>query len=122
MATAVCLAFLVCGVVAITLHKSPRELLIPALLGIATFAVTGPFVGVTAKCSRRIRICAAVGGIAIGGFFGQLTILYSALRLRLIQVETFDGLLVTAAVCLPFLVLISYFMIRWRFKGKKELV
>jgi hypothetical protein len=40
----------------------------------------------------------------------------------LIEANTFDDLLVSAAVGIPFLVLISYFTIRMQLKGKKELV
>ena len=51
-----------------------------------------------------------------------MTIFYSALRLRLIEVEIFDGLLVSTAVSGPFIVLVSYFTICMQLKGKKELV
>ncbi|HTV81797.1 MAG TPA: hypothetical protein VME18_04040 [Acidobacteriaceae bacterium] len=94
----------------------------PGLLAIATFAATGPFFGVASKEPGRIRIRPFLSGIAILFLCGPLTVFYSALRLGLIGAETFDGLVVTAAVGAPFGVVIAYFAMRVQLKGKKELV
>ena len=94
----------------------------PALLGIATFAATGFLIGFAIKDPRCVHIRPALGGMAILMLCGPLTIFYSALRLPLIEAETFDGLIVTVAVSAPFVVFCSYFTIRKQLKGKKELV
>jgi hypothetical protein len=122
IATSFSVAFLACGAVAVALQKSPRDILIPALMGTTTLIASGLFFGMAAKEPGRIRIRPALGGIATLGVCGPLTIFYSALHLGLIGAETFDGLSMVTLVSAPFIVLIMYFTIRVQLKGKKELV
>ena len=122
MATAVCLVVLTCGIAALSVQTSPRELFLPGLLATAMFAAAGPFFWAANKEPGRIHIRPALAGMAIVMLGGPLTLFYSALRLGLIGAETFHGLAVTIAVAAPFVMIIAHFTIRLQLKGKKELV
>jgi hypothetical protein len=91
-------------------------------MGMAVFATVGPFFWFAAKDPHKIHIRWALGGIAVLGLGGQSSIFYSAFRLGLIDLEKFNGLLITGLVCTPVLVIVSYFTIRAQLKGKKDLV
>lgn len=122
LASGACLTLIACSVVALALRKSATDLLIPGLLGMAVLATAGPFFWLAGKYPHKIRIRWALGGISVLGLGGQSSIFYSALRLGVIDLETFRGLLITGLVCTPVLVIVSYFTIRAQLKDKKELV
>ena len=122
MATAVCLIVLGCGITALALRTGPREFYVPGLLAAAMFAIVGPFMQAANREPGRIHIRPALAGMAITMLGGPLTLFYSALRLGLIGAETFHGYVVTIAIAAPFGMVIAYFTIRFRLKGKKKQV